>query len=232
MITDIIFDFFGTLVDYSEKWDSAVTNTSYEYFCSLGFNMEEKEFTRCFDDCFADLTKKAIDNKTEFHMYDLGKYFFHKYFDHPIEDLENKTFIDKSIDDWNRYVVYFDGIQDFILNLSKTYRLSILSNTSYPDLIHGNLIKMNLKDCFHKVFTSVEIGTRKPNRGIFEYVLNDLAIKSSNAIFVGDSYKDDYLGAETVNMVCFLIDSKSRYPDSIDTKIKNIFELNGRLRGI
>lgn len=33
MVTDIIFDFFGTLVDYSEKWDATDANTSYEYFC-------------------------------------------------------------------------------------------------------------------------------------------------------------------------------------------------------
>ncbi len=42
MVTDIIFDFFGTLVDYSEKWDATDANTSYEYFCSLGFKMEKQ----------------------------------------------------------------------------------------------------------------------------------------------------------------------------------------------
>jgi putative hydrolase of the HAD superfamily len=166
MITDIIFDFFGTLVDYSEKWDSADTNTSYEYLCSLGFNMNKHEFTKCFDDCFADFTKKAIENKTEFHMYDLGKYFFKKQFDHSIDDLSNKTFIDNSMNDWNKYIIYFDGIQNFIINLSKKYRLSILSNTNYPDLIHRNLCQMNLNVYFNKVYTSVEIGTRKPNKEI------------------------------------------------------------------
>lgn len=232
MITDIIFDFFGTLVDYSEKWDSTDTNTSYEYFCSLGFKMEKQIFTKCFDNCFADLTKKAIDNKSEFHMFDLGKYFFKKYFNHSIDDLSNKTFIENSINDWNKYVLFLDGIKNFIVNLSKTYRLSILSNTNYPDLIHRNLNQMNLNNYFHNVYTSVEIGIKKPNREIFEYVMNDLNIKPSNSIFVGDNYNDDYLGAKTVNMNCFLIDRNNRSPNSINTKIKNIFELTERLHCI
>jgi len=71
--------------------------------------------------------------------------------------------------------------------------MSILSNTNYPDLIHRNLIKMNLNDYFFKIYTSVEIGIKKPNKEIFEYVLNDLNVKSSNSLFVGDSYNDDYM---------------------------------------
>ena len=142
MITDIIFDFFGTLVGYSEKWDSAHKNTSYEYFCNLGFSMEKEEFMQKYGECFMDLTKKATENKTEFHMYTLGKYFFNKFFQCQIDDKINKTFIDKSVNDWNMNVLYFNHIKDFIEELSKKYRLSILSNTNYPDLIHRNLKNM------------------------------------------------------------------------------------------
>jgi putative hydrolase of the HAD superfamily len=229
MITDIIFDFYGTLVDYAENWESSGTNTSYEYLCALGFKMEKQEFTKKFDDSFADLTAKATTSKTEFHMYDLGKYFFKQHFDHTIDDMENRIFIDKSINDWNKHVVFFDGIHEFIGNLSQNYRLSILSNTNYPDLIHRNLIKMSLNGYFYEVYTSVEIGIKKPNREIFEFVLNDLGIKSRNSLFVGDNYNDDYLGAKTVHMNCYLIDTRKRFPDSIPTKINTVFELADRI---
>ena len=42
MITNIIFDFFGTLVGYSEEWDITRENTSYEYFSTLGFFWKSK----------------------------------------------------------------------------------------------------------------------------------------------------------------------------------------------
>lgn len=229
MITNIIFDFFGTLVGYSEEWDITRENTSYEYFSTLGFSMEKQEFIQKYGECFMDLTKKATENRNEFHMYDLGKYFFQKYFQYQIDDKSNKLFIDKSVNDWNVNVVYFNNINDFIEKLSKKYRLSILSNTNYPDLVHRNLINMDIHKYFYKVYTSVEIGIKKPNKQIFEYVLNDLEVQSSNTLFVGDNYNDDYLGARRVGMECYLIDKHNRYDNSINTKINNVFELTSNI---
>ncbi len=229
MFTDIIFDFFGTLVDYSEKWDPAAKNTAHEYLLSLGFSMNKEAFTRTFDTCFAELTEAAVRAGTEFHMYDLGNYFFRKCFGASQAENVTRTLIDKSIDDWNAGVVYLDGIVELLAGLQENYRLSILSNTNYPDLVHRNLKQMKIHEYFHKVYTSVEIGSRKPNAGPFKWVLSDLGIQAANGLFVGDSYNDDFLGATTVGMPCYLIDKNKRYTDSVPESLTSLFELPEKL---
>ena len=229
MITDIIFDFFGTLVDYTEKWDPAAKNTAHEYLLSLGFSMDKETFTRTFDTCFAELTEAAVRTGTEFHMYDMGNHFFRKCFGTSPAENVTRTLIDRSIDDWNAGVVYFDGIAEFLAGLRENYRLSILSNTNYPDLVHRNLKNMKIQEYFHKVYTSVEIGSRKPNAGPFEFVLSDLKVPASGALFVGDSYNDDFLGATTVGMPCCLIDKKKRYTDYVPVSLTSLFDLPEKL---
>jgi putative hydrolase of the HAD superfamily len=84
---------------------------------------------------------------------------------------------------------------------------------------------MDIQKYFYEVYTSVEIGIKKPNMEIFTYALDDLEVKSSNAVFVGDNYNDDYLGAKRVGMDCYLIDKHNKYDSSINTRIKSVFEL-------
>ena len=162
-------------------------------------------------------------------MYDLGNHFFRKCFETSPAKNVTRTLIDKSIDDWNAGVVYFDGIADFLAGLRENYRLSILSNTNYPDLVHRNLKQMKIHEYFHKVYTSVEIGSRKPNAGPFEFLLSDLAIQAANGLFVGDSYNDDFLGATTVGMSCYLIDKNKNYTDSVPVRLTSLFELPDKL---
>lgn len=44
MITDIIFDFFGTLVEYSESRDTGHHISAYDYLKSQDFDLELKDF--------------------------------------------------------------------------------------------------------------------------------------------------------------------------------------------
>ena len=88
---------------------------------------------------------------------------------------------------------------------------------------------MKIKNYFYKIYTSVEIGIRKPNKEIFDFVLKDLNISENNSVYIGDSYNDDYLGAKTVNMFCYLIDKYNKYEELGDHKINHLFELKNKL---
>ncbi|MGA2142272.1 MAG: HAD family hydrolase [Brevinematales bacterium] len=229
MITDLIFDFFGTLVEYNETRDIGDNSSSYDYLKSIGFNIPARDYIEAFDKCFIELEKKSIQNKTEFHMLELGRLFFKKHFDTRIDDDTNKVFVQKYIDDWNRNTIYYPNILDFVDNINKKYRVSILSNTHYPNLIYNNLDNMRVRNYFYKIYTSVEIGIRKPNKEIFEHVLNDLNISENNAVYIGDNYNDDYLGAKTVNMDCYLIDKLNKYKELGAYSIAGLFELTDKI---
>ena len=62
---------------------------------------------------------------------------------------------------------------------------------------------------FDKLFFSEVIGNRKPDTGFYNYVFNSLSIKNSDAIVVGDSLKEDYLGAQNYGVDALLLDRKN-----------------------
>ena len=136
MITNIIFDFFGTLVGYSEEWDITRENTSYEYFSTLGFSMEKQEFIQKYGECFMDLTKKATENRNEFHMYDLGKYFFQKYFQYNLS-----SYI-------LRFLTTFD-INLKSLSLCNKYKLFSIAVSAINKSI---ILLIVIPFCLHKIF--------------------------------------------------------------------------------
>ena len=80
-----------------------------------------------------------------------------------------------------------------IKELSKQYNVLLLSNTNE---IHYNFIEDYYRNqyksrafssLFNKTYLSYQIGYRKPNREIFEYVLNDSSLNPSSTLFIDDS---------------------------------------------
>ena len=93
---------------------------------------------------------------------------------------------------WNAILLDFPLYRlEFLQKLSKKYRLFLLSNT---DAIHietfeqetGISFYSDFYQCFEKVYFSFEIGMRKPDAEIFNYLIqkHDLSVK--NTLFVDD----------------------------------------------
>jgi FMN phosphatase YigB (HAD superfamily) len=93
---------------------------------------------------------------------------------------------------WNAVLADFPFYRlEFLQGLSKKYRLFLLSNT---DSIHINTFEEKsgisfYKDfyaCFEKVYFSFDIGMRKPNPKIYQFVLEQNNLVAENTLFVDD----------------------------------------------
>jgi len=93
---------------------------------------------------------------------------------------------------WNAVLADFPFYRlEFLQELSKKYRLFLLSNT---DSIHINTFEEKsgisfYKDfyaCFEKVYFSFDIGMRKPDPKIYQFVLNENNLVGENTLFVDD----------------------------------------------
>ena len=93
---------------------------------------------------------------------------------------------------WNAVLADFPFYRlEFLQELSKKYRLFLLSNT---DSIHINTFETKsgvsfYKDfyaCFEKVYFSFDIGMRKPDPKIYEFVLEQNNLVAENTLFVDD----------------------------------------------
>lgn len=105
--------------------------------------------------------------------------------------LPNAT-IDEITKSWNAVLLDFPLRRlEFLQKLSKKYRLFLLSNT---DSIHigtferenGASFYSNFCQSFEKVYFSFEMGMRKPDAEIYQYVLRNHNLTPKHTLFVDD----------------------------------------------
>lgn len=94
-----------------------------------------------------------------------------------IETLHNKaptTTKKELLKAWNAVLLDFPLYRlTFLIKLSKTYNLILLSNTDYLHFKHfeekvGQEFASSFYTCFNQKYFSYELGMRKPERAIFE----------------------------------------------------------------
>jgi len=100
--------------------------------------------------------------------------------------------IDEILKAWNAILLDFPLYRlEFLQKLSKKYRLFLLSNT---DSIHietfeqenGISFYSDFYQCFEKVYFSFEMGMRKPDAEIFNYLINEHELSAKRTLFVDD----------------------------------------------
>lgn len=97
------------------------------------------------------------------------------------------------IDAWNFILRDFPKYRlKFLQKLAKEqrYKLILLSNTNdmHIDFIKANVsFYEDFKNCFDQFYLSQEIHLRKPNRDIFDFVLDNNNLKPEQCFFVDDT---------------------------------------------
>jgi putative hydrolase of the HAD superfamily len=79
---------------------------------------------------------------------------------------------------------------------------------------------------------SEEIGIRKPDPRIFQYAADALRIRPAECLYVGDSYRNDIIGAKTAGMQACWYNSESSTPAEMGIKADFIITKIGELAKI
>jgi len=116
---------------------------------------------------------------------------------------------------WNELLLEFptDKKEDLAL-LRKDYSLYLLSNTNeihyirYADEFQKKFNEP-LRAQFNKAYFSFEVGMRKPNKDIYEYVLGNSGLKAEETLFVDDR-AENLEAPEALGMHTFLWNPESK----------------------
>ncbi|GIF66703.1 hypothetical protein Ais01nite_47380 [Asanoa ishikariensis] len=205
-MSHILFDFFGTLVDYDDGHARAPVRTA-AFVSSLGQPMSADEFTARWDEVWMAWEARCAPTRLEFSMLDVARSFLPS-----ASPDEISAFVSVYIAEWNAGVRYLPGLYELLLSLSQRHRLAVVSNTHEPDLVPFHLAAMGVAGLVETVVTSVEVGVRKPSPEIYSSALGRLGIPASSAVFVGDNPSADYFGPLAAGMrAAFLIDPAARH---------------------
>ncbi len=132
------------------------------------------------------------------------------------------------IDIWNYVLLEFPKYKlDFLQNLhnQNNYKLILLSNTNE---LHIEWVKnkvpfyVEFKNCFEKFYLSHEINLRKPDKEIFEFVLNENKLIPSETLFIDDT-KENTDAANQIGFHTWNIDETSQDIVNLFTIKKDLF---------
>ncbi len=121
-----------------------------------------------------------------------------------------------------------EGFGETLATLSRRYRLGLVSNFDDDATARRILERHGVAGYFDSILVSEGFGRRKPHPSIFEASLGELGVTAADAVFVGDSYALDVIGARGVGMRVVQISHKEPDPTwdpQPDARIRELPEL-------
>jgi len=122
------------------------------------------------------------------------------------------------------------GKKEALEELSKTYRLAIVSNFKMKGGIEELLTRAGVRNLFDFLLISIDYGWLKPYKGIYQEAMIQAVCLPEEIIFVGDDYENDYMTPRSLGMKAILYDPRNHYSEEnsvtqfsmLKNKIENI----------
>lgn len=125
---------------------------------------------------------------------------------------------------WNRIR---PGTREALDTIAAKYRIGVISNA---DGKIADVLKISgIWDCFVSITDSGIVGHEKPHPAIFNAALQSMNVQPGRALYVGDVYSVDYLGATAVGMDAILFDVAGAYRDKNLPRVESLHELQKHL---
>jgi putative hydrolase of the HAD superfamily len=223
--THILFDFFGTLVEYSASRTDQGYERSYQILLSNGVTLSYDQFLERWSATCRRFDLQSEISNDEYSMDEVVSGFLNQVLGQEARPNMAREFRDTYLQEWNKGVKYIAEVPALLNQLAASYTLALVTNTHSADLIREHLRKMQVAHVFSAVVTSVEHGKRKPDPSIFEQALKVTGGRSDRSTYVGDSFEADYIGAANVGMRCLLIDPQKVHKVPENDRVDSVLGL-------
>lgn len=226
MLTTILFDFFGTLVDYEHHPGGDGFRDSHRWFLEAGGRLGYEDYLASLAAISDELEAEARRTHAEYPLEAYAAAFLGS---NGLTASRTQEFIDVYIREWNTGVLYSEEVHEAVQTLAGRYFLGVVTNTHLEWLVPSHLERMGIAHHFPHVVTSIGHGKRKPDAEIFHHALRRFDCAPEHALFVGDSLEADYHGARNAGIRALLIDPACTSAIAGDHTIRAVSELPGFL---
>lgn len=113
------------------------------------------------------------------------------------------------------------GLMDYVRSLRPRFKTGLLSN-AYTSLRHYLANYYRILDAFDVVVISAEVGVMKPDPRIFQRMVNGLAVRPDEAVFI-DDFVQNVEGARAVGLHAVQFTGRAKTVAAIDDLLaKNV----------
>lgn len=103
------------------------------------------------------------------------------------------------------------------------YRLGLISNRSEP--FHDVITDLELEGWFDPLLAAGEVGWYKPDPRLLRHAVELADVSPEEALYVGDNYHADVIGARRAGLIPVLLDPKGLFPEADCAVIRSIGEV-------
>ncbi|WP_054821908.1 HAD family hydrolase, partial [Arthrobacter sp. JCM 19049] len=204
MPSHVYFDFFGTLVDYDPSIHPAGYNAPFEFARRAGAGVNARDCDRLWDRAWAELDGRPstanVNAQCSRSPPATGSCSAPGIAEGEISRLVEE-YLQAGARGSSRAAV-----GECLAQLSTAgHHLAVVSNTHHRPLVPRLLARFGLDEHISDVFTSIELGWRKPNARIFQAALDRHGITPAEAAFVGDNWVADIEGPRRLGMAAFYV---------------------------
>ncbi|MBL7912272.1 MAG: HAD family phosphatase [Bacteroidia bacterium] len=198
-IKNIIFDLGGVIINLD-------VNRTISEFNKLTYMPFEAIYTQAAQSELFDSFDKGQISPEEF-FYELRRQIRYDGPDHELLRAWNAMLLDVP-----------EKRLDVLVSMKQNYNTFLLSNTNEPHIAafeHELYLKhgvKNFNDYFDEVYYSCRMNMRKPNKDIFEFVLEANGLKPEETVFIDDSIQH-VKGAGECGISAFLLPKNAEIGD-------------------
>jgi HAD superfamily hydrolase (TIGR01549 family) len=202
----VILDFGGTLSNGVLDWDS-YHDRIRSILAGRGYPIKMSKLKQALGGALGVLKSVRAKGKemTFEEVYDI--------FLDRLKISNDKQLLEELHDNYRNHMrtAFFPCVEDVLKKLADKYIVALLSNTmsNQPKLL---LSENKFDRYFDLIICSRDLGLRKPNPKIFKYILEKLQVKPIEAVHVGDSVKEDMIGARNSEVTGIWIKTPDQPP--------------------
>ncbi|MFC1872188.1 HAD family hydrolase [Chloroflexota bacterium] len=232
MIKAVFFDLYHTLVGYKpprEQLQAEAANV-------LGFDSHPEDFRRPItlaDEFFyEEMSKTPLSKRTEAERQALWFKYQNMVMEAAgfIADAAQIKELLRNMTSNNMRLALFDDVLPVVSELKNMGKIvGLISNVDRDvnQLLAGVGMPPLLLDV---IVTSEEAGVSKPHPGIFREALKRAGVTAEQAVYVGDQYQIDILGAKSAGLAGVLLDRQGHYKHITDCpRVESMAELSALL---
>ncbi|MFW6196322.1 MAG: HAD family hydrolase, partial [Thermoplasmatota archaeon] len=202
LIEGVIFDIDGTLVDHQLAIEKGIEEFYEEYFSDSDIGLGE--FKEIWEEEHDKYIEQFLDGEVTFEEQRVlrVKGVFERAGKKEIDEKIAREYFDFYLDAYERGWGLFEDVIDCLDSLDG-YRLAVLSNGDSSQQ-RQKLRDNDIVDYFEEVVISGDIGIAKPEKPVFDEIVEKLGVEYGECVYVGDSYDADFVGADNAGMIACL----------------------------
>lgn len=205
-IKAILFDYIGTLVqprNYSMERSKAKLHRA---LCEAGLNTDVDEFMEAYAKAHEKHRKVRYEQLKEVtNAVWVSEALCNARCNVTVDDSRLKAGLNVFFQDFIDTFELRTSAKQLLAEASESFKIALVSNFTYAPAIYASLRKLGINRYFNAVVVSEAVGWRKPHQTVFNKALRMLRVKADEAVFVGDSPREDMEGAADVGLRTVLV---------------------------